>query len=99
MVGRSAYEDPYSLASVDQDIFNKETLILSRTQILESLIPYLEKEIRNGNKLSYVTKHLMGLFKNTKYAKKARKILATIDHGKHPMEKVHLLINETRELC
>ena len=99
MVGRSAYEDPYSLSSVDQDIFNKKTLILSRTQILESLIPYLEKEIRNGNKLSYVTKHLMGLFKNTKYAKKARKILATIDHGKHPMEKVNLLINESRELC
>ena len=50
MVGRSAYEDPYSLASVDQNIFNKKTLKLSRTQILESLIPYLEKEINEIKK-------------------------------------------------
>ena len=59
----------------------------------------MENEIKNGNKLGYLTKHLMGLFKNTKNAKKARYTLANIDDDIYPMEKLKLLINETKELC
>jgi hypothetical protein len=41
----------------------------------------------------------MGLFKNTKHAKKARYTLANIDDDIYPMDKLKLLINETKELC
>lgn len=99
MVGRSAYENPYPLVNVDREIYSRSNRIPTRAEVLEGLVPYMENEIRNGNKLGYVTKHLMGLFKNTKHAKKARNTLANIDDGMYPMEKLNLLINETKELC
>jgi tRNA-dihydrouridine synthase A len=99
MVGRSAYDNPYPLVNVDQAIYSQKNHVPTRAEILEGLVPYMENEIKNGNKLGYVTKHLMGLFKNTKHAKKARNTLANIDDGFYPMEKLKLLINETKELC
>ena len=99
MVGRSAYDNPYPLVNVDKEIYSRSKLIPTRAEVLEGLVPYMENEIKNGNKLGYLTKHLMGLFKNTKHAKKARYTLANIDDDIYPMEKLKLLINETKELC
>ena len=99
MVGRSAYDNPYPLVNVDKENYSRSKLIPTRAEVLEGLVPYMENEIKNGNKLGYLTKHLMGLFKNTKHAKKARYTLANIDDDIYPMEKLKFLINETKELC
>jgi len=99
MVGRSAYDDPYPLVNVDKEIYSRSKQIPTRAEVLEGLIPYMENEIKDGNKLGYVTKHLMGLFKNTKHAKKARYTLANIDDDNYPIEKFKFLINEAKELC
>ncbi|HMY65169.1 MAG TPA: tRNA dihydrouridine(20/20a) synthase DusA, partial [Leptospiraceae bacterium] len=42
MIGRSAYEDTYLFASADQKIFNSRENILSRKQLLYSIVPYME---------------------------------------------------------
>ncbi len=99
MLGRHAYDNPYSLIEVDEVFFNHKERKETRTDVLKNLIPYLEEEYSQGNKLGYVTKHLMGLFKGTKYAKKTRSILATIDNEKAPIQSILLLISEIEESC
>ncbi|MCW9004586.1 MAG: tRNA dihydrouridine(20/20a) synthase DusA, partial [Gammaproteobacteria bacterium] len=44
MMGREAYHNPYVLAEVDSRLYSDKNNILSRKQILEKLIPYVEDE-------------------------------------------------------
>ncbi|MBQ3034416.1 MAG: tRNA-dihydrouridine synthase, partial [Alphaproteobacteria bacterium] len=76
MIGRLAYGNPYILAEVDQIFYQDNHLILSRKEILENMIPYLEK---NKESLSIIIHHLMGLFHGQQNAKTYKQILAAKD--------------------
>ncbi len=76
MIGRLAYGNPYALAKVDSLFYQDNALIPSRKEILEKMIPYLEK---NKDKLSIICPHLMGLFHSTPNAKIYKQILAARD--------------------
>ena len=76
MIGRLAYGNPYILAEVDQIFYQDDHLILSRKEILENMMPYLEK---NKESLSIIMPHLMGLFHGQQNAKTYKQILATKD--------------------
>ena len=62
MLGRSAYEQPYLLAEVDQQLYGSKLAIISREQVLENMKPYIEKHLLNDGKLNQVTRHMLGLF-------------------------------------
>lgn len=62
MLGRSAYEQPYLLAEVDQQLYGSNNAIISREQVLENMKPYIEKHLSNDGKLNQVTRHILGLF-------------------------------------
>ena len=62
MIGREAYNNPYMLATADQQIFECELAPLSRTEIIENLIPYIEQHLASGGKLQHITRHILGLF-------------------------------------
>jgi tRNA-dihydrouridine synthase A len=62
MVGREAYQNPYLLADVDKRIFNAAEPSKSRHEIMELLIPYIERQLKNGVRLNSVTRHVLGLF-------------------------------------
>jgi len=62
-------------------------------------LPYLKIENDRGSKLGHMTKHLMGLFKGTVYAKKARTLLASIDSHERPIESIQSLIKEIKIAC
>ena len=51
MMGREAYDNPYILREVDSAIFNKNTKIKSRREILMNYLPYLESEYYQEVKL------------------------------------------------
>ena len=62
MIGRVAYGNPYLMKDIDTQFYDDNHLILSRTQILEQMISYLQK---NKQYLSVILPHLMGLFHGT----------------------------------
>ena len=61
MMGRSIYHSPYLLADIEREIFNNEN-ILSRREVMESLVPYVKEETKNGTKLNQIMRHTLGLF-------------------------------------
>ena len=87
MMGREAYDNPYILREVDSSIFNKNTKLKSRKEILMNYLPYLESEYNQETKLIHATKHLMGLFKGLHGAKEIRRFLTQIDSIDNPIEQ------------
>ena len=62
MLGRSAYEQPFLLADVDHLYYQESASTLSRDQVVEHMLPYIESHLTNGGKLIQVTRHMLGLF-------------------------------------
>jgi tRNA-dihydrouridine synthase A len=62
MVGREAYHNPYLLADVDRRFFGESKAPLSREAILRLFIPYIQQQIKDGVRLSSISRHILGLF-------------------------------------
>jgi tRNA-dihydrouridine synthase A len=62
MIGREAYQNPYLLADVDQRLFGIARDPLTRTDVLQQLIPYIQHQLKMGVRLNSVTRHTLGLF-------------------------------------
>lgn len=86
MIGRLAYGNPYALSGVDTLFYGATEQPLSRIEVLENMIPYLEK---NEQYLSVICPHLMGLFHGQANAKIYKQILAARD-----IEKLKQFIKE-----
>ena len=80
MLGRLAYQNPYLLAEVDRLIYGQNTEVLSREDIINKILPYIENHLHNGGKLSHVSKHILGLFHAQMGGKKWRQILSQNAH-------------------
>ena len=65
MIGRAAYHSPYFLAEVEKEIFNNHK-ILSRAEVMERMIPYIEEETTKGTRLNQIMRHTIGLFHGQK---------------------------------
>ena len=76
MVGREAYQNPYMLADVDRLVFGDTAVVPSRHQIVEKMIPYIERELARGNQLAHVTRHMLGLFQGKVGARAWRRHLS-----------------------
>lgn len=61
MIGRQAYHDPYLLARLEQH-FNSAWAIPDRCAIVERMLPYIESELSQGERLGRITRHMLGLF-------------------------------------
>jgi tRNA-dihydrouridine synthase A len=62
MLGREAYQNPYLLASVDQRFFSADNNPLSREEVVNLLIPYIQQQLQSGLRLNNITRHILGLF-------------------------------------
>lgn len=80
MIGRAAYENPYLLAEVDQRFFGSSTPPLSRHQVVEALLPYVEAQLRRGTPLQAMTRHVLGLFQGIPGARAWRRHLSEHAH-------------------
>ncbi len=81
MLGRAVYHDPYLLASVDQRIFADPHTIPTRVEIVEQMLPYIERELNAGTRLKHITRHLLGLFQGVPGARHWRRHLSV--HAVH----------------
>ena len=61
MIGRSIYQNPYSLIEIERDIF-KNDKSPTREQVVEKLLEYVDKEIKLGTKVNHIMRHTVGLY-------------------------------------
>jgi len=83
MIGREAYQNPYSLASFQQTMFDDPSPIPSRHEIVSRFLPYVERRLEEGVPLHSMTRHILGLFNGLKGARAWRRHLSTAVHGDH----------------
>ena len=77
MLGRAAYEDPSLLLDVDPRFFGAAAPAAGAREAVESLMPYIERELAKGARLHDITRHLLGLFRGVPGARGFRRHLAT----------------------
>ena len=84
MIGRAAYQKPGEiLIDVDNYIFN-DKIQTSEKDVVKRMVPYIESQYKNGNKVSKITRHMLGLFSGQPGAKEWRKILSENAHSSGP---------------
>lgn len=73
MLGRAAYQNPYLLAEVDARFFGERASPLSRHEVLEAFLPYVQRELAHGTHLHAMTRHILGLFQGQPGARAFRR--------------------------
>ena len=61
MIGRSIYQNPYSLIEIEKEIF-KTKKNPTREQVVEKLLEYVDKEVKLGTKVNHIMRHTVGLY-------------------------------------
>ncbi|WP_299378547.1 tRNA dihydrouridine(20/20a) synthase DusA [uncultured Kiloniella sp.] len=96
MVGREAYQNPWLLSHVDEALYGSKPSDMTRLQVVEAMIPYIEEEMNKGSYLGHITRHILGIFHGMPGGKKFRRYIsenahkpgATVDVLKHAINIV-----------
>ncbi len=75
MVGRAACDDPWLLAGADDALFRAGGTGPTRREVLERMIPYVERRRSEGIYLSHLVRGLLGLMRGKPGARAWRRIL------------------------
>jgi tRNA-dihydrouridine synthase A len=77
MLGRAAYHNPMLLAGVDAEIFGEAgaPLLPHPAAVVTRMLPYIEAQLAQGEHLSAITRHMLGLVHGLPGARKFRRIL------------------------
>ena len=75
MIGRSIYQNPYSLIEIERKIFQTQHNP-SREQVAEKLLEYLDKEVKLGTKVNHIMRHTVGLYHGQIGSKEWRRYLS-----------------------
>jgi len=75
MIGRAIYHSPYFLADIEKEIY-KNLNVPSRNEIMEKLIPYIQKETKKGVQLNHIMRHTVGLFHGQSGSKQWKQYLS-----------------------
>ena len=88
MLGREAYQNPYLLADVDSLIFNDPKPKLTRLEIIEAFIPYLQNNLDKGLPLTRMSRHILGLFHNAPGGRLWRRYLSEHAHQENNVQVI-----------
>ena len=80
MLGREVYHNPYLMAEVDQRFYAAKTPILSRKQILQKFMHYVEIQLSQDVYLKHMSRHILGLFQGMAGAKAWRRYISENSH-------------------
>ena len=75
MIGRSIYQNPYSLIGIEKEIF-KTSVNPSREQVAQKLLEYLSKEVKLGTKVNHIMRHTVGLYHGQAGSKEWKRYLS-----------------------
>ncbi|MDH3547044.1 MAG: tRNA dihydrouridine(20/20a) synthase DusA [Gammaproteobacteria bacterium] len=75
MIGRQAYHHPYFLAEIEKYL-RPEWPLPDRRAVVAQMIPYIEKQLGEGERLGRITRHMLGLFGGQPGARAWRRYLS-----------------------
>lgn len=76
MLGREAYQNPWMLTQVDQQLFGIDSPEKSRDDVIADLLPFTERHLARGGQLNHITRHILGLYQGVPGARKFRRHLS-----------------------
>ncbi|MDP3547863.1 MAG: tRNA dihydrouridine(20/20a) synthase DusA [Phreatobacter sp.] len=76
MLGRAAYQSPALLGEVDPAFFASVAPVESPAEAIEAFLPYIERRLAEGVRLSAMTRHVLGLFQAVPGARQFRRHLS-----------------------
>ncbi|GLS05264.1 tRNA-dihydrouridine(20/20a) synthase [Chitiniphilus shinanonensis] len=76
MVGREAYQNPYSLAVVDARYYGDDRPAPTREAAMRALRGFVEAELAAGTPLRFISRHVLGLFQGQHGARNWRRMLS-----------------------
>ena len=74
MIGRLAYEDPWTVRRIERELFPMSDAPATPGEVLDAYLPYLERERRRGVPLARMTRHIAGLLHGCPGARNWRRI-------------------------
>lgn len=77
MLGRVAYHEPEILLGIDRELYREEPPVADGFAAVEAYEPYIAAQLVKGERLSSVTRHMLGLFTGRPGARAYRRHLAT----------------------
>lgn len=80
MIGRAAYDSPYMFAQADALIYDQHHPPLTRHQVIEGMLDYIEQQRQSGVKLHQITRHITNIFIGVRGAKAWRRYISERHH-------------------
>ncbi|CAM3203251.1 tRNA dihydrouridine(20/20a) synthase DusA [Vibrio diazotrophicus] len=80
MIGREAYQSPYILAEVDQQIFGLDAPVKKRSEVIFEMFSYIEQQLSQGAYLGHITRHMLGMFQSMPGARQWRRHISENAH-------------------
>jgi tRNA-dihydrouridine synthase A len=80
MVGREAYHNPWLLQNVDAQLFGHPQQAVTRREVMDRFLPYVERELAAGTSLHHMTRHVLGLFQGQPGGKRFRRHISENAH-------------------
>jgi len=79
MIGREPYENPYLLTAIERRVFGGADAP-SRHEIVEKMLPFIERQRADGVPLPRITRHMLGLYQGERGARRWRRHLSENAH-------------------
>ncbi len=89
MIGREAYHNPYLLADADGRMFGLKAPTPTREQVLDAYIPYVQRQLQQGEPLHRMVRHILGLYRGVPGAKLWRRHLS--EQAAHRSQDVEII--------
>jgi tRNA-dihydrouridine synthase A len=100
MVGRAAYQNPELLLAVDSELFGEAAPFADAFEAIEAYYPYAEGQLARGERLSAMTRHMLGFFAGQPGARRYRRRLAleAVQKGAD-LTLLRGAVEELRQVC
>jgi tRNA-dihydrouridine synthase A len=76
MLGREAYHRPFVLAELQEALHPGAQVTPTREQMIERMRSYASRQLARGERLSTITRHMLGLYAGQPGAREYRRALS-----------------------
>jgi tRNA-dihydrouridine synthase A len=76
MIGRKAYQDPWFITKLSNEVLGNDLLELKRVDVIEEMHSYVENQAKIGISVNKITRHMIGLFHGKPGARAWRHLLS-----------------------
>lgn len=97
MIGRQAYDDPYTLSIIDNLYYGVTDVTPTRHQIVQQYMLYVQQQLALGVQLKHMARHVLNLFHGQLGAKAWRRHLSA--HMHVPTAGVEVITGALRYVC